>query len=101
MASGKWQVASGKWPHMGHFYAIVLPRLGNAYTVIGVWLRRTRDADDGADASCADRICNAGCLGGHGDRWGVGGAAIGLLGCQRRLEVSYPLGGHMVPLHRL
>jgi hypothetical protein len=19
-----------------------------------------------------DRICNAGCLGGHGDRWGVG-----------------------------
>jgi hypothetical protein len=57
---------------MGHFYAIVLPRLGNAYTVIGVRLRRTRDADDGADASCADPICNAGCLGGHGDRWGVG-----------------------------
>jgi hypothetical protein len=51
MPHGKWQVAN--WPHMGHFYAIVLPRLGNAYTVIGVRLRRTRDADDGADASCA------------------------------------------------
>jgi len=43
-------------------------------------LRRTRDADDGADASSADRICNAGCLGIHGDRWGAGGAALRLLG---------------------
>jgi hypothetical protein len=33
-ADASWQVASS--PHMGHFCAIVLPRLGNAYTLAGV-----------------------------------------------------------------
>jgi hypothetical protein len=53
-------------------------------------LRRTRDADDGADASCADSICNARRLGGHRDLWVVGGTALIVLVADRAALVRRP-----------
>jgi hypothetical protein len=49
------------------------------------FISETRNA---ADISFADRVRNAGRVGGHGDSWGAGGAAFNILSGQRRLDVS-------------
>jgi hypothetical protein len=53
----------------------------------------TRDA---ADNSFADRVRNAGRVGGDGASWHAGRAAFNLLSGQRWLDVSYPLGGRVL-----